>query len=83
MPGFVRLNAGDHPLEHVVTRFASERRQSNELQIRETGFEHNVGGDVELNRVLSKRQFIEEVSRGNREPVVGVVKLVRPIELGV
>jgi hypothetical protein len=38
---------------------------------------------MEFNRVLSNRQLIEEVSRGNGEPIVGVVKLVRPIELGV
>jgi hypothetical protein len=83
MPGFIRLNTGNHPLEHVVTRFASERRQSNELQIRKPGFQHDVGGDMEFNRVLSDGQLIEEVSRGNREPIVGVVKLVCPIELGV
>jgi hypothetical protein len=54
VPGLVRLNAGDHPLKHVVTRFASERRQSNELQIRETGFKHNVRSDMEFNRILSE-----------------------------
>ena len=53
MPRLVRLNAGDHPLEHVVTRFASERGQSDELQIREAGFQHDVGRDMEFNRVLS------------------------------
>ena len=46
-----------------------ERGQSNKLQIRETGFEHNVGGDMEFNRVLSDGQLIEEVPRGNCESI--------------
>src|SRR5271168_1281252 len=38
---------------------------------------------MEFNRVLAEDDFIDEVPRGNCEPIVGVVKLVRPIELGV
>src|SRR5580704_9307151 len=38
---------------------------------------------MEFNRVLAENDFIDEVPCGNCEPIVGVVKLVRPIELGV
>ena len=53
------------------------------LQIGESGFQHEIRRDVELNCVLSHYQFIEEMSGSNREPIVSVVKPVGPIELGV
>src|SRR5229473_4040357 len=60
-----------------------QRRQAHKLKVGEAGFEKHVGGDVEFNRVLSEREFVEEVPCRDGEPVVGVVELVRPIKLGV
>ncbi len=83
MPGLIGLNASDHPLKHVVAGFAGQRRQPDKLQIGEPGFQDEIRADGELNRVLSQRQFIKEVAGSDREPIIGVVELVRPIELGV
>src|SRR5882762_9122258 len=60
-----------------------QRRQTHKLKVGEAGFENHVGGDVEFNRILPEREFVEEVPRRNGEPVVGVVKLMRPIKLWV
>src|SRR6266852_4902898 len=60
-----------------------QRRQAHKLKVGEAGFENHVGGDVEFNRVLPEREFVEEVPRRDGEPVVGVVELVRPIKLRV
>ncbi len=83
MPGLIGLNAGDHPLEHMVIRFAGEGCQADELQVGEARLEDEVCGDVELDRILANGELIKEVARRNREPVVGVVELVRPVELGI
>src|ERR1700730_16459199 len=60
-----------------------QRRQTLKLKVGEAGFENHVGGDVEFNRILPEREFVEEMPCRNGEPVVGVVKLVRPIKLCV
>src|ERR1700686_1930460 len=60
-----------------------ERRETHKLKVGEAGFENHVGGDVEFNRVLPECEFVEEVPCRDSEPVVGVVKLMRPIELCV
>src|SRR6266849_9886692 len=60
-----------------------QRRETHKLKVGEAGFENHVGGDVEFNRVLPKREFVEEVPCRDSEPVVGVVELVRPIKLWV
>jgi hypothetical protein len=33
-----------------------QRRETHKLQVGEAGFENHVGGDVEFNRVLPKRE---------------------------
>src|ERR1700674_2742891 len=60
-----------------------QRRETHKLKVGEAGFENHVGGDVEFNRVLAEREFVEEMPCRNCEPVVGVVKLMRPIKLCV
>src|ERR1700732_2527545 len=60
-----------------------QRRETNKLKVGEAGFENHVGGDVEFNRVLPEREFVEEVPCRDGEPVIGVIKLVRPIKLCV
>jgi hypothetical protein len=63
--GLVRLNAGDHSLEHVVARFVGERCQSNELQISETRFEHDIGGNLlaRVGPVAARQHRAERVCR--------------------
>ena len=60
-----------------------QRRETNELKICEASFENHVGGNVEFNRALPGRKFIEEMPCGDGELVVGVVDLMRPIKLWV
>jgi hypothetical protein len=47
----------------------------------ESGLQNEIRADGKFNGVVAERQFIKEVPRRNREPIVGVVELVRPIEL--
>ncbi len=58
-----------------------QRRETHKLEIGKPGLEYHIGGDVKFNRVLSQCEFVEEVPRRDGEPVIGVVELVRPIEL--
>src|SRR5579863_2557441 len=67
----------------MVTCLMRQRRETHKLQVSEAGFEDHVGGDVELNRVLPEREFVEEVPCRDGKPVVGVVELVCPIKLCV
>src|SRR5258705_13803087 len=60
-----------------------QRCETHKLKVGETGFENHVGSDVEFNRVLPEREFVEEMPRRDGEPVVGVIELVRPIKLWV
>src|ERR1700737_3312278 len=60
-----------------------QRRETHKLKVGEAGFENHVGGDVEFNRILPEREFVEEMPCRNCEPVVGVIKLMRPIKLWV
>src|SRR6202521_4047496 len=60
-----------------------QRREAHKLKVGEAGFENHVGGDVEFNRVLPEREFVEEVPCRDGEPVVGVIEFVRPIKLCV
>ncbi|HEX8109468.1 MAG TPA: hypothetical protein VF516_17175, partial [Kofleriaceae bacterium] len=81
--GLVALDAVVDRLEHCVADAARERREPDELQVREPRLEHEVGRDRELDRVRGEQQLVGEVARSDRDPVVGVVKLVGPVELRI
>jgi hypothetical protein len=60
-----------------------QRGQADELQIGESGLEHEVGRDRELDRIRAQQHLVECVARGDGDPVVGMIEAVRPVEAGV
>jgi len=79
--GFIGLDAGDHFFEVIIASLMRQRSQTHKLEVGEAGFENHVGGDVKFDRILSEREFVEKMPCCDCEPVVGVVRLMRSIEL--
>ena len=79
----VALDALHHLLEHLVAHLVRERRQADELQVREPGLEDEVGRHRELDGVAAEQHLVDQVAGRDRDPVVRVVELVRPVELRV
>src|SRR5260370_18162763 len=50
-------------LKRVIAGFMRQRSEADELKIGEARFQHNIGGDVELDGVLSYGQFIKKMPR--------------------
>ena len=59
----------NHLLEQIVASPMCQRRESQKLKVREVGRENHIGGNVEFNRVLAKREFVEEVPGRDGEPL--------------
>src|SRR5215510_11166724 len=79
----IGLNAGHHFFEHVVAGLMCKRRQPYELKVGEAGLQNHIGSNLELNRILAQGELVKEMPGSNGDPVVGVIELVRPVELSV
>jgi hypothetical protein len=81
VPGLVGLDRRDQRAEVEVAGLHRVCGHAEELQVGEAGLE----GERELDRhrygVVRQEHVVEEVASGDDAPLVGVVGLVRPVEL--
>ena len=81
--GLVGLNARQRLLEQVVVGAVGHRRHRHELEVGEAGLEHEVELDRAVDCVGGKEHVVEQVPGGENHPLVGVERLVRPVEVAV
>src|ERR1700722_3121700 len=81
--GLVGLNACQRLFEQMGVGAIGQGRHGHELQVGEARFEDEVELDGEVQRVSREEHVVEKVARGKDDPLVGVVRLVRPVEVPV
>src|ERR1700742_1837040 len=67
----------------MVVGAIGQGRHGNELQVGEARLEDEIELDSELERVGGEEHVVEQVACGKDDPLVGVVRLVRPVEIAV
>jgi hypothetical protein len=83
MSRFVCLDAGDHLLKDAVICLVCERSKPDELKVRKTCLQDKVRRNMKLDRILSQRDLVKEMPGRDGEPVIRVIKEMRPVKLRI